>query len=159
MSVNCQASYLPQDTLFWNLYSTMKSVAQKAQEEVRPTAPPMDEIDLITWFLRRDIKYEWPLDELDQMNTLWRKITGVEISDYLNSDINISELIQVLQFRETELVRMYSTSGSNETTISRTEMMEFHAKFFNDYGCRITDFQNNESFLFLVETHIQCQFV
>ena len=165
MSVDCQASRLPKDTLFWEMYSTLQNVAQKAQaaehaaqHEVIPKKPTMDDCDQITLFLCGQTRYEWSQDELDQMNKLWRQITGFEMSAHLSSDCDIPELIQVLQVREAGLARMYSNSSSNETTISRQEMMKLHTKFFDDYGCRITDFHNTESFLFIVETHIQSQF-
>lgn len=165
MSAACSSTYLPQDTAFWALYSTLQSVAHKAQnvepttqQLVVSTAPPMDNFDLITMFLWEQIRQEWPKDELDRMNKMWSQITGFEMSATVNSDSNIHELIQVLQFREAGLVRMYSDSGCCGTTISRPEMMKLHTKFFDDYGCRITDFSTNESFLFIVETHIQSQF-
>jgi hypothetical protein len=157
MSVDCQASYFQQDPLFWGQKVQIEEHASK--HEVIPTAPPMDGWDLITWFLFGQLRYNWSHDEIGNITKLWRQITGFEMSATLSSDCDIPELIRVLQFREAELLRMYSNFCGDETKISRPKMMELHTKFFDDYKCRITDFRNNLSFLFIVETHIQSQFV
>ena len=167
MSAASGASYLPQDPEFWKLYSALLRAAEHASGlivcqsaepiAVEPSAPWMDVFDQIIYFLVGKIQYEWPQDELDQMATWWRQITGYEMLPLLDSDQDIPNLIKTLQVRESGLVRMYHQSSDGHP-VSRETMMELHAKFSADYGCRITDFTTNQSFIFIVENHIQSQF-
>ena len=168
MSAAAGASYLPQDLEFLNMYSAILRAAEHASGliacqsaepiAVEPSAPPMDGFDQIIYFLVGKIQYEWPQDELDQMATLWRQITGYEMLPLLESDQDIPNLIKTLQVRESGLVRMYHQS-SDGNPVSRTTMMELHAKFSTEYGFRITEFTTNQSFNFIVDNHIQAQFV
>jgi hypothetical protein len=139
-----------------NKYSWVSSQVSSAVVE-KLSAPPMDDFDQLTYFLVGIIQYEWPQEDLDKMAVWWREITGSELSALLKSDCDIPNLIQTLKFREAGLVRMYHQPTTDERKISRATLMELHAKFFTEYGCRITDFTTDQSFLFTVENHILCQ--
>jgi len=141
--------YLPQDQQFWTMYANNSTV--------EPSAPQMDPFDQICYFLMGRIQYEWPQDELDQMTKWMKQITGYKMSALLDADRDIPNLIQTLQLRESGLVRMYQHHTDGHPT-SRATLMDFHAKFFSEYGVRIIDFQTDQSFFFVVENHIQAQF-
>lgn len=154
---------------FWQMYATHVDIKDQersrfsapsqpehmswTEEGVIASAPPMDDFDRLTWFLAGRIQHEWPQDELDQLNIWCQQITGFSMSAWLSSNWNIPNLIQTLQDRESGLLRMYNAGNQ----LPRAEMMTLHARLFAECGCRIMDFNDNMSFNYFVENHVQSQ--
>ena len=123
-----------------------------------PTAPPMPMTShaLLEWYL-----FDAPITDgeltpalISEMEELWLKITGHPFAMYL-ADCDLLNIIQNLQFREHQLQRLYNEG----MPVPRTTMMGLHARFFDDFGCRISDFYTNESFKRAIDDFMDESFV
>lgn len=123
-----------------------------------PTAPPMPMTShaLLAWYLLDETITDGELTPalISQMESIWLKITGHPFAMYL-ADCDLLNIIQNLQFREHQLQRLYNEG----MPVSRTTMMGLHARFFDDFGCRISNFYTNESFKRMIDDVMAESFV
>jgi hypothetical protein len=115
-----------------------------------PTAPPMSMTShaLLAWYLLDEAITDDELTPalISQIESLWLSITGHPFAMYL-ADSDLLNIIQNLQFREHQVKRLYNDGMA----VSRAKMMELHSRFFDDFGCRISDFYTNESFKRIID--------
>jgi hypothetical protein len=123
-----------------------------------PSAPlaPTCGHGLLTWFLVDDLM---SVDELtpaliSELESMWFKITGHPFAMYL-AEVDLMHIIQNLQIREQQICRFYNEGYP----VARSKMMELHARFFDEFGCRISDFHNNESFKRMIDSLLAEQLV
>lgn len=133
-------------------YDTSDEVTQE------PTAPPISNTryGLLAFYLMDKII---PDDELTrtlifQMEDMWFKITGHPFAMY-HAESDLLTIITNLQYREHQVQRLYNVG----IPLSRAKMMELHARFYEDFGCRISDFYTNESFKRMIDSVIAESFV
>jgi hypothetical protein len=143
------------DGRFWQEYSIFLQAKQE-NLAVEPSAPPMkdDAYCLLDWLLSDKPSKVLTPELIAHQETLWEQITGCAFSSYLAAGCCIFSTIQDIQFREHGLLKMYNQG----IPLARENLMTLHARFFDEYGCRVSDFHNNRSFHHLVLSHLQSQF-
>ncbi len=123
-----------------------------------PSAPPVptSSHELLAWYLWDDAVSAEELAPalISQLESMWFKITGHPFAMYL-ADRDLLTIIQNLQYREHQMLRFYNDGRA----ASRAKMMELHARFFDEFGCRISDFHNNESFKRMIDALLAEQLV
>jgi hypothetical protein len=148
-----------QNNQFWREYSNYVDASWQIETTYAPigTAPmlPSESYYLLNWFLSDVLSVEPTSETVNHQETMWKEITGNSFSSYLASGCDMLGVIQDIQYREAELLKMYN----NGRPLVRNELMKLHTRFFEEYECRVTDFHDNLSFRHLALSHIQSQFV
>jgi len=115
-----------------------------------PTAPPVPLTShaLLAWYLLDEAMTDDELTPalISEMESLWFKVTGHPFAMYM-AECDLLSIIQNLQSREHQLVRLYNDG----LPLSRAKKMGLHVRFFDDFGCRISDFYTNESFKRMID--------
>ena len=127
-------------------------------EDPVASAPPLPLTShaLLAWYLLDEAMTDDELTPalISEMESVWLKITGHPFAMYL-AECDLLSIIQNLKFREHQLQRLYNDG----LPLSRTKMIGLHARFFDDFGCRISNFYTNESFKRMVDDVMAESFV
>jgi len=148
MSINITSNIYPSFSEFAD--KQIKNSVYQDMALSYATAPylPDTRYELLAWFLCDQYPHNLTSELINNLESLWFKITSQTFSHYKNSDVDLLAVIQNFQYREHGLIIIYNDSKP----VSRDEMMQLHTRFYDEFDCRISDFLTNDSFKHMIDS-------